>query len=59
MTEEKNKDNQGSCCHTGGCCGIKKCIVKLLLALLLFGFGFYLGKSNVCPWQMCPISQQK
>ena len=58
MTQEKNENKQDSCCHTGSCCG-KKFIISVLLGLLLFGLGFLVGKSNVCPWRMCPMSQQK
>lgn len=62
MNHETNPEtNKESCCHTSksSCCGVKKCIVRLLIALLLFGLGFYVGKSNICPWQMHPISQSK
>lgn len=58
MNEEAKKE---SCCHDSGhrCCGVSKCLIKILLGLVLFGAGFYVGKSGLCPWMMCPISQQK
>ena len=59
MNEPTNKEGKDACGHTGGCCFGKKFIVGILLALLLFGLGFCLGKSNLCAMPMCPISQQK
>ncbi len=58
MSEEKKKDE---CCSTtkSGCgCGcVKKVIVMTIAALLLFGFGYCVGKGNFCKQsKMCPIT---
>jgi len=59
MTEEAKKDACCSDTSSKNCCHGKKAIVGILLGLLLFSLGFFMGKSNVCPWQVCPISQHK
>jgi len=61
MSEEKKEE----CCSTSGnsgcCCpGIKKLIVGLVLALLVFTCGYIFGKGQ-CPFsgqKMCPLVQQ-
>ena len=57
MGEEGKKDE---CCSTtsSSCCGKKKCCVGILIGLLLFGTGFWLGKSGMCPGKICPMTQQ-
>ena len=58
MNEEAKKE---SCCNENKhcCCKCKKLIVSILLGLLLFGFGYCLGKKGYCPMNVCPLSQQK
>ena len=50
MTEDKKE----GCCGTdkGGCCGIKKIIVGIVLALLLFTCGYIFGKGY-SPFTTC------
>jgi hypothetical protein len=56
MNEEAKKE---ACCDSShACCKGKKLIVGVLLGLLLFGVGFCLGKSGICPG-ICSLSQPK
>ncbi len=56
MSEEKKSE----CCSTGssGCCGVKKIIVALVLALVVFTCGYIMGKG-ACPFaggqKTCPM----
>ena len=58
MNQEAKKE---SCCNDSGhrCCGVSKCLIKIVLGLLLFGAGFLVGKSGYCPANVCPLSQPK
>ncbi len=63
MSEEKKEE----CCGTkgsGSCCGgVKKLIVALAFALIVFTLGYTFGKGY-CPFssspcqKMCPITQK-
>ena len=56
MGEEGKKEE---CCSTSSsCCGKKKCCAAILIGLLLFGTGFWLGKSGMCPSKVCPMTHQ-
>ena len=40
----------------GGCCGGKKTIGAILIALIIFAVGFWAGKMSDCGSKICPIS---
>ena len=57
MSEEKKDE----CCSgpKSSCCMVKKVIVGLVLAVVIFTCGYIIGKGG-CPFaghKMCPISQ--
>ena len=61
MSEQKKEEGK-ECCSTEksscGCyCGVKKVIISILLALVLIGLGYCLGKGGYCPMKTCPVSQ--
>lgn len=62
MEDKKVNEGSGSegCCSTSGggksCCCCKKVIVSIILGLLLFGAGYYVGKGG-CGTKMCPMMQ--
>ena len=54
---EEGKD-KGECCSSKGkCCGFGKLITLALVAMLLIGFGYCLGKGG-CPFKTCPLGGQ-
>ncbi|MBF0489220.1 MAG: hypothetical protein HQL15_01200 [Candidatus Omnitrophica bacterium] len=59
MSEEKKE----GCCSTGksSCCGIKKIIIGVVLALLIFACGYIFGSGH-CPFageqKTCPMMKK-
>jgi hypothetical protein len=59
-----SEDKKEGCCggsDKSGCCGVKKIIVGVVLAALLFTCGYIFGKGG-CPFsgmcQTCPMTKK-
>ncbi len=56
--DENKKDASGCCSTDQKCCCAKK-LMCLVLALLIFAIGYWVGKDG-CPFvNMCPIKQMQ
>ena len=60
MTHEHTDEHKGdACCGTKKpCCG-SKLVTSILLAVLLFGAGYVVGKGGLCgKGKVCPLTPQ-
>ncbi len=61
MTHEHKDEHKGDeCCSTKkSCCCGGKLVTSILLAILLFGAGYVVGKGGLCgKWKVCPLTPQ-